>query len=116
MKNYILKLHRYRVWDKQALINAGYTHRPDTDDYIRNDHWGRFHAKIIKQQTVDIHYDLTIDGKHSVFDMPYRLHKEVGRIKGSNKKYRLSDEEWNIKYQRHLDKIQQWKQRSLAMK
>lgn len=104
---------------KPLLIAAGYIHRKKADDFIRPDGKDRFHIRdktrierqrferviLSKKRTaikkvegsrkkmtfnIDIHYDLTIDGKHSVFHMPILLKEEVKRIRKFTKSTKLS--------------------------
>lgn len=76
----LIFLENYKVGIKTAMKIAGYIERPKAGDFIRpmgNDRW---HAKPVGSKAVSIHYDLTIDGKHNVFDMPLASNAERKRI------------------------------------
>lgn len=65
------------------------------DDYIREDRkQGRFHAKVITNKQIDLHYDLYVEDRHFAPHMPIHIKKEMHRmlnvLKGLRKKYDLA--------------------------
>ena len=67
---------------KQKLKHAGYKFRKDKDDYVYCvENLGRFHCKIVGNVKVDIHLDIDIDNKHSVFYTPIACKNEIRRIR-----------------------------------
>lgn len=63
-----------------ALKKSGYNLRAN-GDYTREDgSTGRFHVKK-DDYKITLHYDVYIEGKHTVFDMPMTLRKEERRIR-----------------------------------
>ena len=49
-------------------------------DWIRPEAGGRWHAKLKRPKVLDIHYDVFIDKKHVVFDMPLAANAERKRM------------------------------------
>lgn len=81
-----LYLKHYSIPPLVILKNAGYKHRKKENDFIREIHSGRFHIKysdIFGQMLM--HFDLYIENRHVVFELPITLGKEKGRILGINK-------------------------------
>jgi hypothetical protein len=78
----ILALVNYSRKPAQILRYAGYEFREKDKDWIRLDGNGRWHAKLVEgtKNIVAIHYDLFVEGRHVVFDLP---------IKGMAEKHRL---------------------------
>lgn len=85
----LIFLENYKISPKTAMRIVGYIERPNAKDFIRPVGGGsRWHAKRANAKTLDIHYDLAIDGKHSVFEMPiaangerYRILRKLDRFK-----------------------------------
>jgi hypothetical protein len=72
------------------LRENGYEYRKDTNDFIRDTNGGRWHAKI-HHNRIEFHYDLIVNGKHEVFDLPILCSEERKSILNSvyNNKYGL---------------------------
>jgi len=69
------------------LSTAGYVFRPVKNDWIREVHGGRFHAIVVDQKTIEIHYDLYVEWRHvSGFYLPEKHNKERKRIYRAIKK------------------------------
>lgn len=73
----IILLSYLDISAEHLLTKAGYVKHQKGNGWVRNDATGRFHAfEYDSPRRLDIHYDLTIDGKHcSSFYLP-RLHSE----------------------------------------
>lgn len=51
------------------------------DDWMKNDGTkGRFHAKVITNKHVELHYDLYVEDRHFSPHVPIHLKKELHRI------------------------------------
>jgi hypothetical protein len=96
----LIFLDNYKIGIHTALRIAGYIERPKAKDFIRpiGKDGSRWHAKRLSYKTIDVHYDLNVDGKHVVFDMPLaanaerkRILKRIARLK----KYDMTPEELN---------------------
>ena len=76
-----------------ALKVAGYIKRPPPmNDWIRKERDGRYHIKRVARGKFVLHFDTygeTCD--HYTIPMPYKCHKEKGRIKGIAKNLALSN-------------------------
>jgi len=68
---------------RRKLLKAGYKFREKHNDFIYDvENLGRFHCKISgKFDRVDIHLDINIGNKHSVFYTPISCKDEVRRIR-----------------------------------
>lgn len=65
-----------------VMMNARY--KKHWGGYIKLDGFsGRYHAKILKGNTVQLHYDIFVDGgkKHFCVPMPLKISEEVSRLK-----------------------------------
>lgn len=50
-------------------------------DYVREDGThGRFHAKVITNRDIDLHYDLYVEDRHFAPHMPIHIKKEMHRV------------------------------------
>lgn len=77
----LIFLHNYRIRPAKALKRVGYMHRVAEDDFILLDaHIGRFHAKIIDTQVINLHYDIFVDGSHWAPRLPIKVGGEKKRI------------------------------------
>lgn len=77
----LLFLQNYRVVAKDALRIVKYRYRKETDDYVYLDGvFGRFHAKVLDPNTIDIHYDLFVENRHFAPDLPRYIKREKYRI------------------------------------
>lgn len=95
----------YNLSGKTALQICGYKYREDKKDLIREEPGiGRFHAKLINSNVVDIHFDLYVDYKHVVFKTPMKDRQEKIRIFKKLKRFKFKDftkeevQELNKKY------------------
>lgn len=76
----MLFVQNCNVGVKKVLELAGYTLREDKGDYIREEHDGRFHAKILNSKTAEFHFDLYIGWRHWSPTTPIKHHEELKRI------------------------------------
>lgn len=76
----LIFLENYKVGAKTAMRIAGYIERPKAGDFIRPLGKDRWHCKLVNSKVMNIHYDLDIDGKHCVFEMPMAANAERKRI------------------------------------
>ena len=79
MKNITLNTSKYRPHKSIIFKRSGYKKLRDRN-WVRDVEDGRFHIVEEDKGINTLHFDLIIDGKHSVFNMPFTLSKEVKRI------------------------------------
>ena len=72
----------------EFLLQRANYHYVRPENYVRNTVDGRWHGKIITKYIAHIHFDLQIDGKHSVFRLPRKESNEDRRIRRKIKKFK----------------------------
>lgn len=76
---------------KALLLACGY--KKHFDSFIKKDHGGRFHARVLGSRRIELHYDLFIDGGRSHFapPMPIKTGAELKFIQKIDEENKIKD-------------------------
>lgn len=85
----VISFKGYRVKPYDIFVRAGYIYRHNQNDFIKEDHGGRFHVQRLEPSLYLIHYDLIIEKRHVVFELPFKLRTERQRINKFMYPYRV---------------------------
>lgn len=104
MKNIEIRTDKYKVPAPVIFVKSGYKFLKKFN-WVREVEEGRFHIIQESKNSSRLHFDLIIDGKHSVFDMPFTLKKELKRILKKNYHFLKIKEEPAFKWIKPKKKI-----------
>ena len=104
MKNIEIKTDKYKVPAPIIFSKSGYKNLKKFN-WVREVEEGRFHIIQESKNSSRLHFDLIIDSKHSVFDMPFTLNRELKRILKENYHFLKQNKEIPFKWVKPKKKI-----------